>query len=582
MKRIAYITQKMLSKPVLLFALSICNLIFMHYYILFSCHIEMPLDITSYFDNLCSVLFETIFLLCILYIVFLKRIKYALATTFSITLVWAFCNILYSRFFQRYLTYSSIGQAENLIDQTMISCIIDGLRIIDVYFILVPIAYYFLNKTFIDKTISLKSLRYALIIFSSIIMFNMVIHALYCLSNSKLRYLSYYKERIYNNHFIIDYNLGRPNWSNFHRGSIRTILAEMTIMYQGSIELNDKQLQIIKKHHIIPSNKIKTSNAPASKNLIFILVESYLSLATELDINGKKVMPFLYSLSNKPNVYYNGHMHSNITLGQSSDGQFIYMTGLLPLRSILTISKAKNVILPGFPKIIADHNPKVNSHMVIPTMPSLWEQEAMCKAYGFHSLYSSFDYDDNKRSHLTDEEMFNLSTKIDKVSSQPFFSVLLTMAMHSPYNHEYDQSFHITKYDEAMNYYLNACHYTDKQIEKYFEHLKKSGLYDNSIIIIASDHQALEKFVNVEQYGFNRNLPFFIINSNFDNKCYWDGECNQIDVFPTILDIMGINSSWRGIGQSLLSSTYKNNLNDDSWNISEWIIMGNYFSKYQH
>ena len=275
-------------------------------------------------------------------------------------------------------------------------------------------------------------------------------------------------------------------------------------------------------------------------------------------------------------------MHSNITLGQSSDGQFIYMTGLLPLRSILTISKAKNVILPGFPKIIADHNPKVNSHMVIPTMPSLWEQEAMCKAYGFHSLYSSFDYDDNKRSHLTDEEMFNLSTKIDKVSSQPFFSVLLTMAMHSPYNHEYDQSFHITKYDEAMNYYLNACHYTDKQIEKYFEHLKKSGLYDNSIIIIASDHQALEKFVNVEQYGFNRNLPFFIINSNFDNKCYWDGECNQIDVFPTILDIMGINSSWRGIGQSLLSSTYKNNLNDDSWNISEWIIMGNYFSKYQH
>ncbi len=571
------LSKKSHFKILLLFAFSVCNLLFMHYYILFTCNMEMPLEGTAFFDNICSVLLESLFLFLLFYILFLNRMIYALTTTFIITIVWAFCNILYSRFFLRYITLSSLGQAGNLIDKTMIMCIIDGLRITDIYFILIPIIYYLINRTKVEKKVGIKTFRIMLLLFPLIILFNLSIHALYCFSNSKLRYFSYYKERIYNNHIIIDYNLGRPNWSNFHRGSIRTLIAEMKIMYQGSIELNEKQLQAIKNVFYNQPDTISSIKTSHMKNVIFILVESYLSLATDLEVNGKKVMPFLYSLSIDPTIYYNGKLHSNITLGQSSDGQFIYMTGLLPLRSLLTISKAKNVSLPGLPRIIEYQYPQMKSRMVIPTMPSLWEQEAMCNAYGFHSLYSSYDYNNDKKSHLTDKEMFELSERIDKTTSQPFFSILLTMAMHSPYNQEYDHGFHVTQYDEAMNYYLNACHYTDRQIEKYFKHLISSGLYENSIIIIASDHQALEKFVNVEQYGFNRDLPLFIINGNISSDYRWLKECNQIDVYPTILDIMGIKSSWRGIGKSLISPTYSSNISDEEWSISEWILFGDYF-----
>ena len=565
------------NKLSLLYALSVCNLLFMHYYIIFTCNVEVKMEITAPIDNICSVLLESLFILFLFYLFFFKRIKYALATTFFITLIWAFCNILYSRYFLRYIPLSSIYQTNNLRDYTVIMSILDGFRYTDFYFIIISIIYYFINKSVNTKTIDFHSFRKILFLFPSIIMVNFSIHALFCCSDRRLWYLSYYKERISNSHFIFDYNLGRPIWANYHRGSVRTMIAEYIIMNRGSIELDDQKLQMINQICAQKRNSGEDTATNASKNIIFIIVESYVSLVTDLEVNGKKVMPFLYSLSKQPDTYYNSQMQSNITLGQSSDGQFIYMTGILPLRSIITISKAKSVSLPGLPKLLSRHFPKLKSRMIIPTLPSLWEQETMCKVYGFNALYSSLDYNNDKKSNLTDQEMFELSARIDKTTELPFFSVLLTMAMHSPYNKEYDPDFKISKYDDAMNHYLNACHYTDKQIEEYFIHLKTNGLYDNSIIVIASDHHAFEQSVNVEQYGFNRDLPLFIINGIKNNG--WTQKCNQIDIYPTLLDIMGVKSNWHGQGQSLFSTYHYYKISNQDWKISEWILFGNYFNK---
>jgi lipoteichoic acid synthase len=133
-------------------------------------------------------------------------------------------------------------------------------------------------------------------------------------------------------------------------------------------------------------------------------------------VNGKEVTPFLNSLKRDSHVYYNGKMHENVTIGESSDGQFIYMTGLLPLRAIVTISKARKIILPGLPKKLG----KV-SRMVIPTVTSLWNQDEMCRQYGFNSLYSSKDYAGS--SNLNDEQVIQLAMQKDNVTDMPFFSV---------------------------------------------------------------------------------------------------------------------------------------------------------------
>lgn len=44
-----------------------------------------------------------------------------------------------------------------------------------------------------------------------------------------------------------------------------------------------------------------------------------MSLTSDKKVNGKEVTPFLNSLKRDSHVYYNGKMHENVTIGESSD-----------------------------------------------------------------------------------------------------------------------------------------------------------------------------------------------------------------------------------------------------------------------
>lgn len=574
--------ESLLSLAMLL--LCIGNLFYMHYYIFTTCNIEAEYDITSYYDNFCGVFidFSIIFALC--YFLTLGRVKASLASCFTITLLWSFCNVLYSRFFFRYISLSAIGQSSNLFDWFMIKCMIDEIQISDLYYLIIIIAFilvYIKTPTIRWK----RTYRWLSLTVVSFIFINLFFHAIYCVSNPSLRYLSYYRYRLFFTHFDTNRNMGRPNWTNFHRGSIRTILPEVINEFGGTMELNDEQLNLIKNELSLSELKTVEHHVNTNiKNIIFILVESYTAFTTDMKIDGKEVMPFLNRLRHEPDVYYNEKMKSNITIGQSSDGQFLYMSGLLPLRSIITVSKAKKIELPALPKAVRAFNQDIETRMVIPTLPSLWEQDAMCQAYGFDYLYSSNDFPKSGERNLNDEQVFKLAEDLDKKSTKPFLSFILTMSMHGPYTQQIDNSFIIKNKNYCPEFinFLNVCHYTDRQIEKYFAHLKKHNLYDNSLIIIAPDHQVPENTVNTEQYGITRELPLFIINGNIDNKKAWKGECNQIDVYTTLLNVLGIKAQFYGLGNSLLNPHYNNSLENNKWDVSEWILLSNYFKQHSH
>ncbi len=77
----------------------------------------------------------------------------------------------------------------------------------------------------------------------------------------------------------------------------------------------------------------------------------------------------------------------------------------------------------------------------------------------------------------------------------------------------------------------------------------------------------------------SREIPIYIVNGGIGDSNAWTGECNQLDVYTTILDIMGIQSKWRGLGHTLLNKNYQNSVTEDIQEISDWIIYGDYFSK---
>ena len=554
--------------------LSGLNLLFMHYYILLTSHIETELDLTMFADNLLGVSFDVCIIFFVFYYLSWRRWKTALLLCFAVTWLWSFSNVMYSRFFFHYLTMSAIGQGGVLTDSLIIRCLLDNISWTDSYYLFSSILMIPITKSIKKEVVSYSVVRKILIGLCAAILVDLSVHAVYCVFHPQLRFMGYYCHRIYVHHCAIHRNMSQPNFANFSRGSIRTIFTDMIVNCQGSIGLTGEQRRMIATE--IERERSQLSDVclnDSVKNIVFILVESYMSFTSEMKVNGREVTPFLNALKHDSLVYYNGTMHENVTIGESSDGQFIYMTGLLPLRSVITVSKARRTVQPGMPRKIGR-----DSRMIIPTTASMWNQEEMCRQYGFDILLASNDYADGRSSSLNDEQVFQMAMQKDNEAYMPFFSVILTMSMHQPYTKQIDPTFPVTdsSIPKDLACYLNACHYTDRQIERYFEHLKQTGLYDNSLIVIAADHSVH----NTDFGGVSKDIPLYLVNVPKEIQArMWHGECNQIDVYFTLLDLFGIESDWYGLGQSLISPDYSNHIDERKWDVSEWIIRGDYFSK---
>lgn len=548
----------------------------MHYSIIL--YKEVPLDITSFFDNATGVIFDLIIVFVILFFLFRGRIKPCLLVLFFISLTWSFSNIIYSRFFFQYISLSSVGQASNLFNTFMIKCIIDSLLWTDLLFIINSILFLWGYKHVTPLSISTKqNLRLLGIATAITCAITLLATLMYSITDSRLRNIGFIKHHLYTHHLDLYRNSANPNWTHFHRGSFRTLIQPMIQSVFSPQELTQEQKAIIAK--IVNNQEEKMTNITTNaNNVIFIIVESYLSATSDLVVNGKEITPYLNQLKRDSTVFYNGKLKSNITIGESGDGQFICMTGILPLRSQITVGRAKEVVLPGLPKVLAQKL-GLYTRMLIPTTPSMWEQERMCQQYGIQKLYSCKDYSlDNE--DLNDQQIFSFIQELDKESPKPFFSLVLTMSMHQPYTETRDPSFQICSPNLSKEYikYLNACHYTDKQIGQYLDFLKKNGLYEKSLIVITADHHPNQN--SIKMNSISNELPLYIINANIDNVSTWKGECNQLDVYTTILDItVKTPLEWRGLGNTLFSPLYKNSLSQEKWDISEWILQGDYFSK---
>ncbi len=568
------------KKAIGLYTISVINLLVMHYYLLLTCRVEEAIDAVLWIDNLFGITFDITVLISIFMLITWGRPLLSLFITSITTLLWSFSNILYSRFFHHYISLSAISQIGTLTDSFMLQNIFEGIKWFDIVFIFIGIISCWIYITSKGAPGKINSMRIILSIPFCLLIADIISHALFCLITPCMASSTYFTHRLLVRHVGSLHGSAEPNWAFFHRGTIRQVIIPPIYQTFTTTELSKEQIvEIEKEYKNHKQRKNSSINKIKNKNIIFIIVESYLSVTSDLKVKGKEITPFLNSLKHDSTVYYNGQLTSNIAIGESSDGQFIYMTGILPLRSDVTVTKAKYAELPGLPKILKKDKIIKESHMIIPTLPSMWEQEAMCEKYGFDHLYSSADYKEGKYWYLSDQQIFEFALEKDILAPRPFFSVILTMAMHPPYTEPKDSTFIIKDQSLTEKYrnYLNTCHYTDKQIQKYFNQLKQKGLFDNSIIVIVADHHAHPDLFDMPKGSLPIEIPLYIINACINNFNACQEPCNQLDVYTTILDIVGYSGLWLGLGHTLTTSDYETSVSPKLWSISKQIVIGNYF-----
>ena len=568
------------SLPTAILAIfSVVNLLFMHYTIVTSCGLEENL-IYAYYGNIVGIAFDTTLLITLFGIIFRRHSRRALLACYVTTLAWAFANVLYSRFFGQYISVSAIRQAGVLTDGLMLQCMYERLRITDLYYPLSAAAFAIAYRRMGDTLPTLRTVAAAWAVTGVIFVADLLLNVAYCCASPATRYVSYYKHVLCKKYTDnLEYEL---TLANFIRGSFGTLVPDAYANMHFFRPLTSDETVRIETDYTDYTHRQTPDSICLAKpdNIVFIIVESYLAVSSGLHAGGKEVTPCLNALRHDSTVYYNGRMQPDIRIGESSDGQFIYMAGLLPLRNGITVNKAKQVSLPGLPRMLAGRIPGITSKMIIPTVPTYWDQKDMCDAYGFDSLYSANDFPSGATT-LTDADVFDMAMRTDSMTRQPFFSVVLTLSMHQPYYNriETDDIIDDPALPAKYNNYLTACRYTDKQIGRYIDHLKRTGLYDRTLIIITADHHAHPDLLDMEG-KVTEDLPLFIINGGINTAKAYSGECRQLDVYTTLLDLLGIESHWRGLGHTLLCPAYTPSATAEREELSEMIVRGNYFGSH--
>lgn len=334
------------------------------------------------------------------------------------------------------------------------------------------------------------------------------------------------------------------------------------------------------------------------RNLVMVIVESLHSWPIGMEVDGREVTPVLNRLIASDSVIYAPHIMFQTSHGHSSDAHFIYNTGLLPLRDGVVAVNWGNGHYPSLAEALEGYD----CREVICTPGVNWNQNVTARTYGFDTLYT--------RDHLTadgallrhnnvdDAAMTDFAARLIPQMHQPFFLEMVTMTMHSPYpDNKVRPSWILTSdtLNAEARSYLNCVNVTDSCIGAFMDDLKRMNLLHNTVVAIVSDHTQLylnriEGRPDSVSRPIDWGIPMII--AGCDTTLCYNSVIGQVDVFPTILDVMGANAyRWKGLGHSILrypvqSAIFPRNMSvigdstsltpqqRQAWDISQWMIYG--------
>lgn len=155
---------------------------------------------------------------------------------------------------------------------------------------------------------------------------------------------------------------------------------------------------------------------------------------------------------------------------------------------------------------------------------------------------------------VDDESLFNNSiaifdeaTKSDAKAHKPFFAHIMTTSNHRPY------TFPEGKIDLPQGSREGAIKYTDYAIGKFLENAKNKPWFKDTVFVIVADHCASvagKSKLPVNKY----HIPLFLYAPDMLPAGRYSRVASQIDIVPTLLDVLGRKGAEHFYGQSLFTA----------------------------
>lgn len=318
------------------------------------------------------------------------------------------------------------------------------------------------------------------------------------------------------------------------------------------------------------------------RNVIYLHLESLQQFVIDYKLKvGEQeyeVTPFLNSLYHSSSTFAFPNFFHQVKAGKTSDAETLLETSLFGLnQGSFMVQYGGSNTQQAAPYILSKHG-GYTSAVFHGNSASFWNRNNTYKSWGYHYFFDQSYFspatDENSFQYgLNDKIMFADSIQYLERLQQPFYTKFITVSNHYPYTtsligDEIGFPLADTK-DETINGYFATANYLDASIKSFFDYLKATGIYENSIIILYGDHYGISNSRNPDLaplLGKNsetwtdydnamlQRVPYMIVVPGTDKGGIIETYGGEVDGLPTLEHLLGIDASqYLQVGQDLLS-----------------------------
>lgn len=301
------------------------------------------------------------------------------------------------------------------------------------------------------------------------------------------------------------------------------------------------------------------------KNLIVIQVEALQQFPINKKINGQEITPNLNRWINK-SLYFDNYFYQ-VAGGNTSDAEFMSNNSLYPAESGAAYYSYSGNKYDSLAKQLKDNNYYTAAFHGY--SEGFWNRNVMYQSESFDKFYGehSFNIDEEVGLGISDKSFLNQSLEKIKTFKEPYYSFLVTLSSHFPYDDVKGYgNFNVGEYENSLlGNYLKGIHYTDEQLGMFLDKLDKEGITNNSIIAIYGDHFAIPREYIQELYKFEnlnnpddlkwfeyQKVPLIMHFPEDQNVGVNHTYAGQMDLYPTLANLFNLPRNYM-FGKDLLN-----------------------------
>lgn len=470
-----------------------------------------------------------------------------------------FANVVYYRFFSDFITLPTLMQTQNFGDVS--GSVPSLLKPYDLLFFLDTIVLFVLvivgHKK--NQVFQIERRRIGTIFIAAILIMSV---NLGLAEKDRPQLLT----RTFDRNYIVKY-LGMYNYTIYD--AVQSMKASAKRAMADSNDITEV-INFTRSEYASPNPEY--FGAAKGMNVIYIHLESMQNFLINYELRGEEVTPFLNSLTKESNTMYFDNFFQQTAQGKSSDAEFLLENSLYGLPQGSAFSTKGLNTYQAAPAILGQNG--YTSAVFHGNSGSFWNRDEIYKSFGYDNFFDSSYYDMNPEDQaeygLMDKPFFEQSIPLLESLPQPFYTKFITVTNHYPYSMDQEKATiapHTTG-DKTVDNYFQTARYADEALKEFFDYLKESGLYDNSMIVMYGDHygvsdnrnKAMSKVLDKEITPFEsaglQRVPLFIRVPGVEGgtQSQYGG---QIDVLPTLMHLLGIDTKqYVQFGTDLLSEEH--------------------------